>query len=956
MIKKKLLKTIALTGIALLVNIESLPLVFDSVNILLGGFLTYFVLEAFGFPYALIVATGIAVQRTVLYSDPAGGLITLIELAGVYLIRLFSRQHIIISGWIFWTFIGWIVYSLVITHFINLENTTSLALVLKEAVNGLINITLGSILYILYLYYFNREKSISYSDIIFVFLTGASIIPMFFKALYQADSEERFMLSKVKEDIAIISESIQDSVSHWINIHKEAVKELANRLEIWGPKDVEQLQRETETIRRSFGQFHACYIADENAKAITFYPDINPEGRYMPGTIFSYREYYKKVKETLKPSFTEVLIARFALKPVVGIAVPAIKEGKFLGYAYCGLKLSKLKHLMEDFSLKKGVYITLLDKDGKVIASNFPGLKPMDRFKGIYPLRQIGDLLIVSKEDVRHEDRLKIDTYQRAYFYKHQTLRGDTGWIVVMEVSLLPYVRGMFNRMILNFLLIYVFTVVVFLISKMLTSIAVEPVKKLSDYVLSLSKDIEHQPKVEIPKTNIVEISSLAHAFKEMAQKILTYVEELRRMAYFDHLTGLPNRTLLKDRIERAIRKARRNKLKVSVFFIDIDHFKTINDTLGHDFGDILLKQVANRLSGIFRESDTVARFGGDEFVAVVQDIKDIQDAVKVADQVLKLFETPFYVEKQEVFLSASIGIAVYPDNGETPSELIKNADIAMYKAKEEGKNNFAFFSPELNRRAIEILTMKNKLHKAIERKEFILHFQPIYSLPDMKLNGVEALIRWKSPEDGLVPPSKFINILEELGLIREVGKWVMEETFKLSKEWEKYNIFINVNVSPRQFMDRSFVKNTLEISHRVEAQKPKIVLEITETSLMKNPEESINILKRLKSHGFLIAVDDFGTGYSSLSYLKQLPLDVIKIDMSFVRNIPQSHIDRSIVSTIIELSKSLGLKSLAEGVETKEQLNILVEMGCELAQGYLFGKPMPKEEIERLIRKEKGL
>jgi diguanylate cyclase (GGDEF)-like protein len=434
-------------------------------------------------------------------------------------------------------------------------------------------------------------------------------------------------------------------------------------------------------------------------------------------------------------------------------------------------------------------------------------------------------------------------------------------------------------------------------------------------------------------------------------------MNELKRMAYYDTLTGLPNRALLKERIKSAIAFAKRNGTKVAILFIDLDYFKTVNDTLGHEIGDRILVQVAYRISSVFRETDTVARFGGDEFVAVIPDVKRVEDVLAVAERILSLFDTPFAVNGDDIYLSASIGVALYPDNGETPTELIKNADMAMYKAKEEGKRNIAFFTKEMDDRANEILILKNRLHKALERGEFTLYYQPIYRISDMELVGFEALLRWNDPERGIVPPSSFITLIEELGIIKEVGRWVMEESFKRSKDWgERFGIYISVNVSPKQFLDRKFVSKVLETVESTKADASKIVLEITETSLMKNPEESVRILKKLKAKGLRIAVDDFGTGYSSLSYLKKLPIDIIKIDMTFTKGMMNNPIDRSIVKAVIDLAKSLGLDSLAEGVETRHQVSVLKELGCKLAQGYLFSKPVSEEEAEALIRKEKGL
>ena len=401
--------------------------------------------------------------------------------------------------------------------------------------------------------------------------------------------------------------------------------------------------------------------------------------------------------------------------------------------------------------------------------------------------------------------------------------------------------------------------------------------------------------------------------------------------------------------------RAHRNRTKVAVFFIDLDYFKTVNDTLGHEAGDKILVQVANRLSSAFREVDTVARFGGDEFVAVISDVKNIRDIVAVAEKVLRLFETPFEAEGEDVYLSASIGIALYPDNGGDPSTLIKNADMAMYRAKEE-KNSFAFFSEEMNRKAEEILTLKTKLHRALERKEFTLYYQPVYRTSTGELVGFETLLRWRDPGTGLVHPQKFMPLLEELGFIKEVGCWVMERVFFKSKEWERYGIYVSVNVSPRQFIDRRFVERIKKILRETEANPSNLVIEITEASLMYDPEESVKRLKRLKTLGFRLAVDDFGTGYSSLAYLKKLPIDIIKIDMTFIQNVTRSKIDRAIVSSIVTLARSLRLETLAEGVETREQLETVREMGCDLVQGFYLGGPMPEEEAEKLIREEKGL
>jgi len=954
--RRKLLVFLASGLLALWLNSLNIPLFFDTLNILLGGALTFFVLEALGLRYALALSLLLSLHIFFAYKNPITSIFIPFEVLAVYAIRRIFNANLIVAGWSFWVCLGTAVYFALLVHTTDVETHIAFTLSLKESVNGLLNITVANLLVLLYSYYFEKEKRISYVELVFVFLVAIAITPMFLKSLQEAKEDEIDITRQVRQDMDIIFRNVKESVIYWLNIHLNAVKELANRLVIWGPENREQLQKETEAIRRAFSEFHACYIADAEATAITFYPEINPKGKYMIGTNFNYRPYYKEVKRTHKHTFTKVFVAKFALKPVVGIAVPAVKNGEFIGYAYCGLKLDRLETITRKFSLKEGIYITLVDRHGKIITSNFKDIKPLQDFKpGELYLSSAG--LMMEEKQTKHAETLQVDRLYHSFFYKKDKLREDTGWSIVMEVSMKPYMDELLSKLNVNFLSIYLFAFLSFLMARFLTRVSTKPIKRLADTIDVLTNNIEKRPEVSLPHTNLEEVNKLTKSFEFMARKAINYLEELKKMAYYDPLTGLPNRTLLRDRIENAIRYARRNRSKVAVLFIDLDYFKTVNDTMGHEVGDRILVQVAKRLNSVFRETDTVARFGGDEFVAVIPDVKDIKDVVQVAERILSLFSTPFEANGEDVYLSASVGIALYPDNGETPTELIKNADMAMYKAKEEGKNNFSFFTEDMNNKAIEILSVKNKLHKALERGEFLLYYQPIYDLRNSSVVGLEALLRWEDPERGLVSPAKFIPILEELGLVKEVGTWVMMETFKRSKYWgNKYGIYISVNISPRQFMDKNFVKRVLQIASDANASNEHIVLEITETSLMKNPEESVAVLKRLRAKGFRVAVDDFGTGYSSLAYLKRLPIDIIKVDMTFTQGMVKSNVDRSIVKAVVGLSKSLGLKSLAEGVETVEQVEILKELGCDLAQGYLFGKPMREEEAEALIRKEKGL
>lgn len=932
---------LTLAGISF--NLVGLPLFFDSLNMLFGGIFLFVTLEILGFYFALPMALILCVQVQMVTGNPWGAFAHLMEFLVVTGLRRYN-VGMITSDWIYWVIAGIPLIFLSMKTIEGADSTLALVTALKFAVNGLMNVTLAVLIVLVYRILLRKETEITFRQVVFVSLVVVAVIPLFLKAVYDSKREERRMIEAVKTDMETITRNVKNQLLYWLDIHYGAVRELANRLVVWGPENREQLQRDTEAIRRSFREFHACYIADKDATAITFYPVVNPAGKYMIGVNFSYRPYYKKMKQTYRHVFTEVFVAKFALRPVVGIAVPAIKGGEFIGYAYCGLNLDHARKLIEEFSLKRGVFITLVDEKEKVITSSFEGLKPLQNFDPgrLKPIK--GNLILSSKEG-------------DLYFFQREKLRSDIPWSVVTQISLKPYRDALFANLINHFTSIYAITLIAFLLTKLTGGLIYRPIASISRAMSQIASSIERSPSIDLPRVYTSELKTLTDAFGDLAKKVISYTEDLKRKAYYDPLTELPNRTLLRDRIQQAIAMAKRNNTRVAVLFIDLDYFKTVNDTYGHEVGDRILIQVARRLSSVFRETDTVARFGGDEFVAVIANVKEIKEVVMMAERILGLFESPFEANGDEVYLSASIGITFYPDNGLDPTTLIKNADMAMYKAKEEGKNSFAFFNEDMDRKAMEILTVKSKIHKALDRGEFLIYLQPIYSIEDAYLVGMEALLRWESPDLGLCEPSKFIGILEELGLIREVGGWVMKETFQIARDWcGTYGISVSLNISPRQFTDRKFLDRVVETVKDTGADPACIILEITESSLMHSPEESERILKRLKALGFKVAIDDFGTGYSSLSYLKRLPVDMIKIDISFIRNVTSNPVDRAIVSAIVDLSKTLNLRTVAEGVETPDQLRVLESLGCSYAQGFLLGRPLRKDEAGLLLRKERGL
>ncbi|MEJ2592841.1 MAG: EAL domain-containing protein [Candidatus Thiodiazotropha sp.] len=431
--------------------------------------------------------------------------------------------------------------------------------------------------------------------------------------------------------------------------------------------------------------------------------------------------------------------------------------------------------------------------------------------------------------------------------------------------------------------------------------------------------------------------------------------ELIKYQLYHDLLTNLPNRTLFRDRLNMAMAQSKRSGKKLAILYLDMDRFKVINDSLGHFVGDELLQAVAQRLRSELREADTLARVGGDEFNLLIPEINDIQDARNLAEKILRITADPFVIKHEEIYVSFSIGIAIYPTDGDTKDALIKNADIAMYKVKSAGKNGYAFFAENMRSRFSLSLDIENGLRKAISTNELQLYYQPQYDILNGKMVGVEALVRWQHPDKGLIQPSEFIGVAEESGLIIPLGEWVLRKACSDIRRWideESVTLSLSVNISVQQLEMEQFVAKTLKIIKRMNLPRNILELEITEHAIMQDMDKAILTLSQLSNKGVRIAIDDFGTGYSSLGYLQTLPINTLKMDRSFVQGIKSTG-DNSIINAIIAMAKGLNLDLIAEGVENRTQIDHLLNAGCYLAQGFYYNEPMPEWKLMELIKQE---
>jgi len=421
--------------------------------------------------------------------------------------------------------------------------------------------------------------------------------------------------------------------------------------------------------------------------------------------------------------------------------------------------------------------------------------------------------------------------------------------------------------------------------------------------------------------------------------------QAMERLAFYDTLTDLANRRLFNDRLTMAVEQCHRDQQRSALLYLDLDQFKHVNDTLGHDSGDLLLREVANRLLGCVRSVDTVARTGGDEFSILLDDIDAPMAAAEVARRVLQALRAPVRVAGHDLVVTTSIGITLIPDDGTEPNRLLKNADLAMYQAKEHGRNNYQYYSEELNRQATRRLRMEQQLRQALERGEFTLHYQPKIAVRDGSIAGFECLLRWEHPDQGLLAPGEFIEIAEESGVIVDIGRWVIEEACVAARELIRAAgrpLCIGVNVSPRQFRDSRLVQTVEESLRRTGLEPDCLEFEITETMLMQDIETTSTMVKRLAERGVRVAIDDFGTGYSSLNYLRKFPISTVKVDRSFIRDIPANGDDMAITAAVIAMAHKLNMEVVAEGVETVAQRDYLVQHRCDFAQGYLYGRALP--------------
>lgn len=636
---------------------------------------------------------------------------------------------------------------------------------------------------------------------------------------------------------------------------------------------------------------------------------------------------------------------------------------KLRGYLSLTVSVDWLKMKIKRSPIGKSGFVFVSDHDGNLVFYNDrtgSGEKPItvqQLFRDSPDLQYINNLL-KGKTLAAQDSFIKLD--------------GDTGYLWSLRTSdklvlfaWQPSKDIAYNstQLGINVAVITLLTIVVLsaLIFHLLSKYITHPIRDLEQFTREIGRG--DFSGVATPRSGD-EIGSLARAFNDMSQKLVQSNEQIMHLAYHDELTGLPNRLMFQEYLTQAVSSAKRLNKKLGILYIDLDNFKRVNDTMGHKAGDQLLKEVSERIIACLRETDffarkdgaedVAARIGGDEFLLLLNDLPDSLMPAKVAERILETLATPFIVNATEFFVSASIGITVFPEDAGTPDDLIKHADLAMYHAKENGKNIFQYFFESMNEKMQERIILENKLRRAIKEGHLVLHYQPQVVPANGAIDSVEALVRWNDPDDGLIYPNQFIPIAEETGLILELGEWALLSACQQARKWQlqlNRPIGVSVNVSAIQFAKTDLPALISRTLKETGLDPALLNIEITETVVMENIDQVITVLEQIRELGCEISLDDFGTGYSSLNYLQQLPIDYLKIDRSFVSELGDEREDKNaIITAIIVMSHILGLRVIAEGIETEQQAEILTHHQCDFVQGYYYHRPMDTDSVSRLL------
>lgn len=762
---------------------------------------------------------------------------------------------------------------------------------------------------------------------------------------------------------AILSQTANDNLTNHAQLEAASIervlRDAAGDVEVLASNPV--LQTSTASREEKSQQLRQAQDFFDVFEDITL---IDPQGNVVDSTTYLYSGTWSE-----KAWFEEALVGRSAISEahlipspsrlVVVFTAPIFSEGEVSAVVAGQMNMERVWEILDPIPIGRTGFLAAFDRHGNVIAHPDKELL-LTRLDGYPESAGSGEATPLRLQG----------TEQAASLVGQMAPVGLLGWqVAALQERSETY--ALVNDTVEKVLIAVAVVLLLTVGASVLFSRAIS--RSISALAAGMHKIAAGSLDERVPSAGLQEIDDLSVSFNTMAAnlegrtaELLTEITErkraeetVRHRAYHDALTDLPNRTLFKDRLTLALAQARRNQHMLAVMFLDLDRFKVVNDTAGHVGGDRLLQGVGDQLKGLVRDGDTVARVGGDEFTLLLPKITRVEDAVEIAQGILEAFRRLRVVAGHEFHITTSIGITIYPTDDGDAEALLRNADIAMYRAKEEGRSNFQVYAPAMNTQILERLALENDLRHGLEREEFVVYYQPQVNISTGQIVGTEALVRWQHPERGLVSPMEFIPVAEETGLIVPLGEWVLHAACAQNKAWQEAghpSLRVAVNLSAWQFQQRNLTERVAQVLKETGLDPHWLQLEVTEGDAMQDVDFAIKTLRELKEMGVQIAIDDFGTGHSALNYLSRFPIDVVKIDRSFVCDLTIDANDAEIASTIIVMAHNLNLEVIAEGVETEEQLAFLRQRQCDEMQGYLFSKPVPAEELEEMLAQGKRL
>ena len=751
-----------------------------------------------------------------------------------------------------------------------------------------------------------------------------------------------------------IARDVSGAVREYLIERESAIERLGRRIELEPSIEGLLVGRTLGGFLSDHPEFINIGVADPEGRVRAIRPERGPRGELLTGRSIEGRPYFREVKERLRTAQSNFIMGTLHVpdpeKPegILVIGEPLFgRSSELRAVLFASLRAASLRSLLDTGS-DSPVTTTLFDPAQTVIASQDPRLRPGTSLSGYAPVEALSgegakSFSYYPPPDSTSASELGINLRQSS---SQRVSASGMGVLVDLPAEVLH--KDMMPTAYRILLLLVATLALLHLAVSRFASRVSRPLQALNAAANEIAAG-------RFPREGAID--ALGESPIEEIQNVALHFLSMRdALAYRDALTGLPNRQLFLDRLGQAVAQARRSGQSLAVLFLDFDRFRVVEDSLGHSAGNELLRKLAQRLQRCVREGDTVARLAADEFAVLVHQVTHAEDATKVAAKLLDAVRPPIDVQGRELSVTASLGIACFPADGDVPEALLKNADTAMYRAKGEGRDTYRLYHPAMNDRALEQLSIESALRKAISAGELVAYYQPLVSLSTGRIEGAEALVRWNHPEKGIIGAAQFISVAEASGLIVAIDNWMLRAACTRAKEWRARgndSLRVEVNLSARQFQLPDVVAAVSRCLRETGLPPEALEIEITESVAMRNVARSAEILRNLRDQGVRISLDDFGTGYSSLSYLKTLPVDTVKLDQSFVRDVTTDRGDAAIATAIIAMAHSLGLRVVAEGVETEEQLAFLRGQGCDTVQGFLFGHPVPAEMLEELIERQ---